>query len=134
MTLGSGILWSTVIVLLAVTIYQVSVRNKWGTAGKAFGVLILLGAIIGGAAWGWYVYQDRPQVVTELGGIRLGMTQLDVKLLKGAPTSESEISEQEEEGARFRLGWSYGESSQSTGGVLIVLFYGDTRTRRKEQG
>lgn len=54
------------------------------------------------------------------------MTQLDVKLLKGAPTGESERSEHEEGGARFRLGWSYGDS-QSIGGVLIVLFNGDTR-------
>jgi hypothetical protein len=134
MTLGSGILWSTILVLLAVTIYLVSVRNKWKTVAKLFGVLILGAAFIGGATWGWYAYQNRPQVVTELGGIRLGMTQLDVKLLKGAPTTASEIEEQKDhseddegkKGQRFKLSWLFG-GDESSGTSLKIVFYGATR-------
>jgi hypothetical protein len=138
MTLGSGILWSTVLLLLAVAIYQVSTHHKWKTVGKVFGVLILCGVLISGAIWGWYAYQNRPQVVTELDGVRLGMTPLEVKLLKGAPTAASEMTQEpdrsaggeEPSPATFRLAWTFG-NTQSFGGVLYVVFRGAARDHLK---
>jgi hypothetical protein len=43
----------------------------------------LIGALVGGGVWGWLAYQNRPYVVDTLAGIRLGMTPLEVQLVKG---------------------------------------------------
>jgi len=95
MTLGEGIFWSTVLILVTFFLYQVSVKKKWKTVGKVFTILVLVGALIGGGFWGWNVYELRPQIMGELDGVRLGMSPVEVKLVKGAPTTEGEVVEQE---------------------------------------
>ena len=50
MTLGAGILWSTVLLILSAVIYLISVRSKWKTVGKVFGVLFVIGAAIAGGS------------------------------------------------------------------------------------
>ena len=109
MTLGDGILWSTVIVVLAASIYQISIRNRWRTVGKAFGILVLAGILIGGALWGEYIYKSRPRpyAVTELGGVRLGMTPLEVRVAKGAPINKGNATLDLQEDSRFRMTWAF---------------------------
>jgi hypothetical protein len=34
MTLGDGVFWSTVLLLLAVAAYQISIRGKWTSDGE----------------------------------------------------------------------------------------------------
>jgi hypothetical protein len=55
MTVGDGILWSTVLVLLAVAVHQISVHKKWKLVGKGIGFVLLLGAAAGLAIWRWDV-------------------------------------------------------------------------------
>lgn len=105
MTLGEGILWSTVLILTAAAVCQVSIRRWWKTVGKVFGVQVLIGGIIGAGVWGWFEYQDRPYVVEELNGFRLGMVPAEVLLAKGKPENYNE--EPVKEGDKFILGWSF---------------------------
>jgi hypothetical protein len=123
MTLGTGILLSTVLVLLAVAVHQVSVRNKWKVVGKIVGALIGMALLAGGGVWGWSRYQNRPKVVEVLSGVRLGMSPLDVKLAKGAPKSEDLATKEKDE---YRAGWVFNESD--SGPSLLVLFYGSEST------
>jgi hypothetical protein len=127
MTLGDGIFWSTVLVLLAAAIYQMSIRKKWKTVGKVFGVVILAGAAIGGGAWAWDAYNNAeeefvPSVVTALGGIRLGMSPVEVKLAKGMPETENEPTPNEQ--GKFVMDWAIG-------GMFPVVFFGDSPNNMK---
>ena len=90
MTLGQGIFWSTVLVVITFAVHQISVRRKWRTAGKFIGACLFALFLVAASTWGWFAYQNRLQVATELDGISLGMTPLEVRLAKGAPTSEIE--------------------------------------------
>ncbi len=122
MTLGEGIFWSTVLILTAAAVCQVSIRRWWKTVGKVFGVQVLIGGIIGAGVWGWFEYQDRPYVVEELAGLRLGMTPVEVQLAKGKPIggSDEEPFEQDDE---FRMGWILGGNEYDP--WHAVIFFGD---------
>lgn len=124
MTVGSGILWSTVLVVLAVTVYQLSVRRKWKVVGKIFGGLILVAVVVGGGLWAWNRYENRPRVVEMLDGVRLGMSPLDVKLAKGAPKNDATATPEKTErtDGEYRLGWFFNPSE--SGPTLGVIFYG----------
>ena len=128
MTVGDGILWSTVLLLLAVAAYQVSVRNKWKAAGKMVGVLLLVVVVVVGGSWGWNRYKDRPREVTELAGVRLGMSSVEVKLAKGAPQNEAE-AKTEREGDEYSLLWYFKDGDYSP--VVQVRFYGKTEDTLK---
>jgi hypothetical protein len=119
MTLGDGIFWSTVLLLLAATFYLATVRKKWKTVGKVAGVLVLTITAIAGSVWGWSRYQNRPYTVETFAGVRLGMRPLEVKLTKGAPTDEGTL-EKDDDG-KFRMEWVFGDSTNEQ---LAVLFYG----------
>jgi hypothetical protein len=121
MTLGDGILWSTVLILLAAGIYLLSIKKKWKTFGKVLGVLILIGAAIGGGIWGWMKYQDRPVIVDELNSVRIGMSRLDLKLLKGEPDNDPEPRPQGDSGIST-LTWLYDDDEY--GSQLWVILAG----------
>ncbi len=106
MTIGDGIFWSTVLILLSAAIYQISIRKKWKLVGKMVALLLLFGVVGGAAIWGWYSYNNRPSPVAELNGIRLGMSPVEVKLVKGPPSNEQKatIDQQNKE---FRLSWKF---------------------------
>jgi hypothetical protein len=99
MGIGAGILSSTVLILLAIAIYQISARKKWKTVAKVFGAFVLLLVVLGAGIWGWNAYKARPKVLTELAGLRLGMTPLEVKLAKGAPTNDQASKPEQVEGS-----------------------------------
>jgi len=88
-SVGAGIIWSTLIVLLAVAIWRTTVNKKWKAVGKVLAVIIGLGVLIGTAWWGWEEYQNRPQVVESLGGVSVGMTDVEVTLALGKPGEDS---------------------------------------------
>ena len=98
MTVGDGIFWSTVLILLATGVYVLSVKRQWKTFGKVLGVLTLAIAVIGGGVWGYVRWDSRPYVVEEYRDIKLGMSRVEATLIKGAPYSGlgGEISEVEE--------------------------------------
>ena len=89
MSIGAGLLWSTIIALIAIAIWRTTVNKKWKTVGKVVGGIALLGVIVGVAIWGWLKYQDRPQVVTQLAGIAIGMSKAEVTLALGKPTRDT---------------------------------------------
>jgi hypothetical protein len=124
MTIGDGIFWSTVLILLSAAIYQISIRKKWKLIGKTIALLFLFGAVGGATIWGWYSYNNLPSPVAELNGIRLGMSPVEVKLVKGPPSNEQKatIAQQDNE---FRLSWEF---SSAWGGdeSTAVIFYGAT--------
>jgi len=90
MTLGSSLIWITVLILLAFGIRYVTHKKKWRLVLKIIGGLFGLGILVGLAIWGWYVYKERPQPVDTLGAISLGMTPLEVTLALGKPNGTNE--------------------------------------------
>lgn len=89
MTLGTGIFASTILVLLAVALWQVTKHRRWRLVGTVFGVLVGLTALIALGVWGWTEYANRPTPQRSLAGIALGMVPAEVKLRKGEPQSVS---------------------------------------------
>ena len=83
MTLDGGVLWSIILVLLAVGIYLVSVSQERNSFGKVFAGLLVAGAVVGAGFMGWNQYSTRPHVVNELAGLRLGMTPVEATLALG---------------------------------------------------
>jgi hypothetical protein len=122
MTLGDGIFYSTLLLVLAAAIYQVSIRQKWNLVGKIVGSLALLGAVSGGAYWLWDSHQSRAREVTELAGVRLGMTPVDVTLKLGKPIRQIRGDEDD----AFTEAFFFGETEQAID--MFVLFSGETPT------
>ena len=103
MTIGDGIFYSTLLLILAGSIYAISVRGKWKTVGKVFSVFVLVVAVCAGIFYGYDQYQSRPQsspppatpepltAVTEYMGVKLGASRVDVTLKLGAPQEESSL-------------------------------------------
>lgn len=84
MTVGEGILWSTVLIIVFVSIVLLTKHGRWKTFAKVLGIALVLGVLIGAGTWFYFKYQNRPQVVSSLNGINLGMSEVDVTLVKGA--------------------------------------------------
>lgn len=127
MTLGEGILWSTISLLIAGAIYQVSIHHKWKVVSKTFAGLILIGILIGSGVWGWNAYQERPQVVDELNGISLGMRSVEVSVLKGEPSNKdshhSKPHKRETDG-EFQMLWVFRPNGDSND-MEIAVFSGE---------
>ena len=93
MTLGTGIFASTVLVLLAMAIRQITVRHKWKLTGKIAAGFVAVCAVIGGGLYAWNYIANlppAPSVVTELAGVKLGMSPTDVTLALGKPDTAGE--------------------------------------------
>ena len=119
MSLGTGIFASTVLLLFAAALYQITIRQKWKTVGKVFVGVVLVGLVTAGGIWGWTIYSERPSVVTELSGVRLGMNPLEVKLAKGAPATENQPSQQED--GEFQITWVYSLDDNAEEHTLVIF-------------
>jgi len=90
MTLGTGVFLAAV--LLSATWLYIATRDRWRWRRI---VTVLISGTLGMAAsvalgiWGYTEWRDRPYPMNELNGIRLGMTEQDVRFYKGAPSSSS---------------------------------------------
>jgi hypothetical protein len=89
MSLGAGILWSTIVLVIFAVVYLITKAKKWLLVVKTFGVLVFAGAAIGASVWGWMQYRDRPQVIDSLAGVSLGMTPMEVTLALGEPSTDT---------------------------------------------
>lgn len=87
MSTGSAIILSTILLIVSVGAWRISVAHRWGTVGKVLGVIVLLIAVIIGGIYAYQWYQERPKVVDNLSGIRIGMTEAEVVVEMGSPDS-----------------------------------------------
>ena len=90
MSTGNAIIISTLLVIAAAFTWRISVANRWGTVGKVLGAIVLLIVLIAGAFTAYNWYQKRPRVVYALNDIRIGMTEAEVIVKMGNPSSTSQ--------------------------------------------
>ena len=125
MTLGDGIFYATLLVVVAVAIHQISVRHKWKLVGKLAGGLALLGGLAGGVAWLWDQRQSDPAVPRAFMGVQLGMTPVEVTLAIGEPDEklnddEKQTKEKKDEQRKSEPMYLYGKADQAS---TFVRFY-----------
>src|SRR6185503_8768735 len=108
-------LWLFAIIVLALLVFSPGFRKT------AFALVVL--AVV---AFGIYAmrnaYENRPRVVEELAGIRLGMSPVDVKLAKGAPNNEDHANVERARDGGYSLDWFFQNGSYSP--RTDVIFYG----------
>ena len=124
MTLGTGIFASTVLVLLAIAIWQITVRHKWKLAGKIAAGFVAVCAVVGGGLYAWNYIANlppAPSVVTELAGVKLGMSPTDVTLALGKPDTASDPSVKDGE---TRIEFKYSSSDNYSSPNVSIIFYG----------
>jgi len=101
MSVGSGIAWSTLLVLMSLSFN------------------------------GWSKPKDKPQVPSELGGVKLGMTPIEVILRLGPPTAEERPSRPDTESRYAALRYSYTVPNNNQYAMEIV-FYEDANGVRAD--
>lgn len=87
MDLGTGIYSSTVLVLLAISVWQITKHKKWKLFGKVCAGLGAVCALVVGVGYLWNYVSTRPKPLTEFEGVKLGASITDVTLTLGAPTN-----------------------------------------------
>jgi hypothetical protein len=86
MSLGSGLFYSTVLILLAVSFWQISKRKKWKLFGKISAALASVCTLVVTVGYLWNYVSTRPKPVTEFEGVKLGASITDVTVALGAPS------------------------------------------------
>lgn len=86
MTLGTGLFASTVLILLAVSVWQLTKHKKWKLFGKVCACVAAVCALVSGIGYSWRYASTRPRPVTEFEGVKLGASITDVTVVLGAPT------------------------------------------------
>jgi len=86
MELGTGIYSSTVLVLLAISVWQITKHKKWKLFGKVCAGLAAVCALVVGVGYLWNYVSNRPKPVTEYEGVKLGASITDVTVALGAPS------------------------------------------------
>lgn len=87
MELGTGIYSSTVLVLLAISVWQITKHKKWKLFGKVCAGLAAVCGLVVGVGYLWNYVATRPKPLTEFEGVKLGASITDVTLTLGAPTN-----------------------------------------------
>jgi apolipoprotein N-acyltransferase len=88
MTLGDGILASTVLVLLSIAIWQIAGSLKFLFTLRNIAVAVGLSCLAMLGFMGWQRYEQRPKKPDEVRNITLGMTQADVLVELGKPSDQ----------------------------------------------
>ena len=118
MTIGSGIFWSTVLVLMAVAVRQITKHGKWKPVGKISAGAVVICAGITGCVYAWNYIKSLPPApseVTELANVKLGMSPSDVTLNLGQPDGKTEPTVQ---GGETTFQYSYTDTG------VHITFYG----------
>lgn len=127
MTLGTGIFASTVLIVLVIAIRQITLRKKWKLVGKITAGTVAVCAVIVGCFYAWNYIESlppAPSVVTELAGVKLGMSPTDVKLALGEPDTDPDpVSEK----GQTRVDYIYLEPG------LSITFYGKDKYTTKAE-
>lgn len=124
MTLGEGIFYSTFLVIVVWSIYQISRHKKWKAVGKGFVLLAFVFTVIGAGVWGWIAYQARPQLVKEFAGFELGMRPVDVTLAIGEP--KGKLAAKEDEDGTYHMFWFHSEGDYDWSTNVYLSFFGDS--------
>jgi hypothetical protein len=114
MTIGTGIFASTLLLVLAFAAWKATKHQRWKAVLKACAIVVCVSGVLGVGIWQIDEYNERPVPQTELEGVVLGMTQADVKIAKGSPSSETS-GEKDKAPAMFYKPL-YGD------GILLVIF------------
>lgn len=93
MSIGAGILYSTIAILLFAAFWLITSRRGWKTVGKVTAFVVGLILIVTIGFWGWDGYSKRAVRLDALDGVRVGMTRGDVQVEKGEPGQTSEVSD-----------------------------------------
>lgn len=91
MTIGEGIFWSTVILVTFASIVLLTRYKRWRAFFKVLAILAWIGMTLGISVWLYFKYDNRPQIMSTLNDISLGMSEVDVTLQKGEPDKVSEL-------------------------------------------
>lgn len=124
MTVGDGIFAATVLVLVATGCYQITIRHRWTRVMRAAAAVVGLLLAVGAAVSGWRRIATRPSPVSELAELRLGMSPVDAKLLKGPPMVEAAPEPDSAHGG-FRLAWQFAADG-SMSDTVLTLFVGES--------
>lgn len=125
MTIGTGIFCSTVLLVLVFGIQRTTAHHKWKLVGKVAGLIVAAFLVIGLGYYLWNYVENlppAPSVMTELVGVKLGMSPTDVTLVLGKPDTTTEPSFQAGE---TRFDYSYPDQN------LSITFYGADKYHAK---
>jgi len=103
MTIGEGILWSTIVLVVFASIVLLTKKKGWGAFFKVLAIVVALGLVVGAGVWVYSKYENRPLVMSSLEGISLGMSEVDVTLIKGEPRKISKLDPAPEGFRKFML-------------------------------
>lgn len=125
MTTGEGVFTSTLLLIISFFIWQITLNKKWRTVGKWFAIVGLSSLLLGIGAWRLFKFSTRfessiveaPTRQTELGGIELGLTSLDVQLKRGKP---DQVLDTEKDGDST-ISWQY--SSRFTDDAQLTVTF-----------
>ena len=133
MSVGAGIVWSTLLILLAIGVWRVADNRKRKLLGRAVACLMVMSGLMSLATDGWSKpKKSRPQAPTELAGVRLGMTPAEVTVALGKPTTEEGPSESDAgETRRAALRYSYTIPNDNEY-ALEIVFYTDANGLRAD--
>lgn len=127
MTLGEGVLISTILLVVFITILLITKHKKWIKTIKVLLFLCVLGALIFAGALKYNKYQNRPFVVQEFQGVKLDSRQVDVTLTKGKPAKINKSYDAEEKECDVRLAYTNEYSDE----MLIIYLGGEDKNSLK---
>ena len=132
MSVGAGIAWSTLLVLLAIGVQRVSLSRKWQPVARTIACLVMVSGLMSLSINGWSKPKDRPQVPSELAGVKLGMTPIEVTLALGPPTTEERPADPDGGNSRraaLRYSYTVPNNNQY---ALEIVFYEDANDLRAD--